>query len=194
MTEPAAPIPAPSDIPAYNEHSIEDVGVENRLSRANGAVWFSRAVTVDHDGNPNWTYFPEETVTFRFEYTVRRPVRDLAFLFRLYLAADEASGRSELIVTDIYEVLSSERAPAGVSAIVLTLPGVKLMPNEFSLYVWLGRCDRTVAYDVLDTNVSLPKLVIKSRSPLARPLRGLVPLSYEIQKLELESRGSGAAL
>jgi len=185
--EPEAPAPVREDIVAYNQESIEEVGVEGRISRATGAVWFSRATALNGDGEPCWTYFQGETVTFRFEYTVRRPVRELAMLFRLYLTADEVSGRSESIVTDIFEVLSSEQVPAGVSAVVLTLPDLKLMPSEYSLYVWLGRRDRTAAYDAIDANVCLPKLVVKSRPTSDRPLRGLVSLSYEIERLKLES-------
>jgi ABC-type polysaccharide/polyol phosphate transport system ATPase subunit len=186
---PPAAVP---DGPVYSGASIEHVGLENRLARTSGAVCFSRAVTVDQEGKSRWTYFQDETVTFRFEYKVRRPVRDLALLFRLYLAADLVSGRSESIVTELFEVLSSGQVEGGTSAVVLTLTDLKLMPNEFSLYAWLGRADRTAAYDTIDDNISLPKLVIESRSPAARPLRGLVPVSYELRKLNLESAAVAA--
>jgi ABC-type polysaccharide/polyol phosphate transport system ATPase subunit len=183
-----------SDSTAFNEKFIEDVGMEDRLSRASGAVRFSRVAALDDDKKPRWTYVQDESVTFRFEYRIRRPVRDLALLFRLNLAADEAGGRPETIVTEIFEILSPGQVPAGTSAIVLTIPALKLMPNEFSLYVWLGRCDRTACYDAIDANVSLPKLAIKSKTPSARPSRGLVPLTYEIRTLELDDPASAPHL
>ena len=187
VLEPEPAGPAPLDIPTYCEESIEDIGVENRLSRSSGAACFSRVTASNEDGKPCWTYFQGESVTFRFEYKIRRPVRELLFLFRLYLAADEVRGRSESIVTDIVETLNSERVKAGVSAVELTLPDLKLMPNELSLYVWLGRCDHTASYDVIDANVSLPKLVIKARATGARRLHGVINMNYEIRKLDLEN-------
>jgi ABC-type polysaccharide/polyol phosphate transport system ATPase subunit len=172
---------------SYSEAAIENVGVVNRLSRSSGSVWFTRVVALDADGKSKWEYFSEDTVRFLVEYEVRRPVRDLAFLFRLNLTADRASGRSESVVTEIFEVLSSEQVQVGMSAITLTIPKLSLMPNEFSMYLWLGRIDCTTAYDTVDENISLPKLVIKARSPSARPLHGLVPISYEIRRSDLES-------
>jgi len=178
-----------SDVLIYNEESIENVGIDNRASRSNGAVLFTRAVALRDDSTIDWNYFQDEAVTFRFEYKIKRPVRDLAFVFRLNLAADPVSGRSETIVSEIFEVLSSKPVNPRESVIELKLPGLKLMPNEFSLYIWIGRCDHTVAYDTIDDNVSLPRLVIKSKNRSSgRPLRGLVPMNYEFEDFEPEGR------
>jgi ABC-type polysaccharide/polyol phosphate transport system ATPase subunit len=186
------PEPAPEPgAPVYSDESIERVGMDDRLSRSNGAVWFTRAVALRDDAKVDWNYFQDETVTLRFEYKIQRPVRDLAFLLRLNLAADPVSGRSETIVTEIFEVLSSVQVSPRTSVIELKLPALKLMPNEYSLYVWIGRRDQSAAYDTLDANVALPKLVIKPKNKISgRPLRGLVPLSYEFKDLTLESEAS----
>jgi len=181
IEEEPPPSSAP-EVPVYAEESIENVGVEDRLSRATGDVWFSTAVALDDSGKCNWSYFQDQSVTFRFGYEVRRPVRDLVLIFRLL----QTSGSSEFIVTERYEILSSERLQAGTSALALTIRGLKLLPNEYSVYVWLGRCDQTVSYDVIDANIALPKLVVKSTTAATQTSRGVAPLSYDIQKLDLE--------
>ncbi len=70
---------------------------------------------------------------------------------------------------------------AGVRGrIDLTLPDLKLMPNNFLLYVCLTRPENAGSYDVLDSNVSLPALVLKSNSANEGRL-GAVTLNYEFQ-------------
>jgi hypothetical protein len=125
---------------------------------------------------------------------VIRPVGDLALLFRLYIAAGGADDPAEVIVSDIFEVLSADPLESGVSASVeLALPDFKLMPNEYSVYVWLGRADRGIAYDAIDKNISLPRLVIKPRVQQKRPLRGILPLGYELRKSGVRETNAVAA-
>jgi hypothetical protein len=107
------------------------------------------------------------------------------------VAADLTNGLSETIVTEVFEVLSPGQVTAGMWAIVLTFPSVKLRPNEFSLYVWVGRSDRSVTYDAIDENVALPRLVINPKPESSgRRTRGLVSVDYEIRKVELDGPAS----
>ena len=77
----------------YNEETIRDVGLADRLGRTSGAVRFIKAVAQD--------------------YEVLAPVQDLGFYFRLYRASDCSLGQE--VVTDLFEVLRSEPVAAGES-------------------------------------------------------------------------------
>src|SRR5262249_28003532 len=117
------------ELPVYNEETIRDVGLTDRLARTSGAVRFTKAVALDQNGLTRWVYAPGDTVTFRFDYEVHRPIPDLAFYFQLYIPADNSAGRQ--IVTDMREVLSANPIEAGkIGRVELTLPDLILMPNE----------------------------------------------------------------
>jgi hypothetical protein len=63
----------------------------------------------------------------------------------------------------------------------LSLQVPDLMPNQYFLYVWLGRTSNVGGYDVVDANVGLPAFVVK---PLAEHVSrgGLVSLAYQAKK------------
>ena len=135
-----AAAPRPPQRPVYSEHSIRDVGLVDRLRRTTGAVRFTKAIAHDECGKLRWTYKPNETVTFRFEYEVFESVPSLALGFWLYLPTEDSTGLH--VVTEICEELHMERLEVGqTGAVELTLPQLTLTPNRLLLYVWLGRGD-----------------------------------------------------
>jgi ABC-type polysaccharide/polyol phosphate transport system ATPase subunit len=181
-------------IAVYNEETIRDIGLADRLARTNGAVRITRAVARDKKGATRWTYQPGETVNFYFEYEIIRPVASLGLGLRLCL--DSAC---EHVVVDVREVISSGALHASQNGVVeLTLPRLTLLSNRFHLYVWLGRADfgniceganSRPNYDVLDSNnVGLPCLIIESEVDHSsdNDLRGVVRIEHEFKKIKPE--------
>jgi hypothetical protein len=125
-------------------------------------------------------------VLFHIEYEAIRPVPDLILLLRLYLPEDVGTGKPLQVVSDIHEVVSVERIEAGQrGTIEITISNLPFTSNEFYVYGWIGRCDRSRCYDVVDQNVALPRLEIKSESS---PMFGvaLVSLDYSVRKTDSE--------
>lgn len=161
------------------EGNVENAGLSDRLRRTNGAARITKVIARDSVGNSRWEFSPGEAATFRFEYKVLERVRDLAFVFRLNIVTEEAG---EVVLTDMREVLSTQPVEAGYAgAIELSLKMSELMPSDYLPYVWLGRVNNAGGYDVIDRNVRLPPLTIKSLNE--QELRfGLVSLAYEARK------------
>jgi hypothetical protein len=175
-TVPATPAPL------YSEKSIRDVGVEDRRMRTMGEVIFTRLVAKDSIGRTRWDYRHGESVSFHIEYEAIKSVRDLIFLLRLYLPEDASTGKPTQIISDINEVVSTERIEAGQhGTIEITISHLPFTSNEFSIYGWIGRCDRSRCYDVVDENVALPRLQIKSDQGTMNGI-GIVSLDYSIHK------------
>jgi hypothetical protein len=166
---------------------VRDSSLADRLKRSSGAVRFTSVVARDSSGLARWEYKHGETANFRFEYEVFEEVLGVAFLFRLYLAEDQC-------VTDIFETVGTAPLPVGHRGIVdLTLPDLKLMPNNFRLYVCLTSPERSRTHDVLDNNVGLPALSVR---PIAADDRrvGAVSLDYGLRTVEAdELAATGAA-
>src|SRR5438132_5534872 len=170
--------------PVYSEESIRDVGVADRLARSTGAVRITRMTARDASNEHRWTYSAGETVVFRAEFEVIRPVSDLVFYFRL--SVDNSGDSEPTIVTDVDEVLSSNPlAPGHVGAIELSFPDLKLMPHRLQPYVWLGRVDFSRSYDVVDKNVDLPAFAVEPKVKSERLHWGVVSLDYQVRKLDL---------
>ena len=160
------------------EFLVRDSNLQDRLKRTSGAIRFTSMVARDSSGLARWEYDHGETVNFRFEYEVFEQVPSVAFLFRLYLGEDQC-------VTDIFETISTVPLEVGHRGVVdLTLPDLKLMPNNFRLYVCFTSPERTRSHDVLDNNVGLRALVIRS---LANDRRlGTVSLDYGLRTVGAE--------
>jgi ABC-type polysaccharide/polyol phosphate transport system ATPase subunit len=175
--------PSPGQL--YSESSIRDVGLADRLARTSGAVRFRTAIARDERGQVRWVYRSGETVTLCFEYEVLKPIPSLALYFGLYRNSDNSIGQE--IVSDAFEVLSTERVMAGqIGTVDITVAKIKLMPGSFYLYVCLGEMDGKKFYDVVDANVGLPAITIESQQT-AGNLRGCVRLDYEIRATDLKA-------
>jgi ABC-type polysaccharide/polyol phosphate transport system ATPase subunit len=171
--------------PIYSEESIRDVGTEDRRSRATGELIFTRLVALAPDGCTCWNYRRGETVVFHLEYEAVRSVPDLILLLRL-LVGDEGAGADMQIVSNIYEVLSSERIEAGRRGTVdITIKNLPFQSAKFSVYGWMGRRDHSRCYDVVDQNVALPALRVEPSSDAGLAV-SLIPLEVLITKSEIQ--------
>jgi ABC-type polysaccharide/polyol phosphate transport system ATPase subunit len=170
-----------SEVPVYSENSIRDVGLFDRLTRTSGAVRFTKAVARDEEGQTRWVYRPGETIAYYFEYEIIEPIQNLSFYFMLYRVSDNSTKQE--IVSDLFEVLSTDSIPAGQTRTIdVTIRNVKLMPGSFYLYVCLGDVNGQNFHDVIDTNVALPATQIKSEQARRRDLYGCLSLDYEVQQ------------
>jgi ABC-type polysaccharide/polyol phosphate transport system ATPase subunit len=169
-----------SEVAVYSENSIRDVGLFDRLTRASGALRFTKAVARDEEGQTRWEYRAGETITYCFEYEIIEPIQGLSFYFMLYRVSDNSMGQE--IVSDLFEVLSTDSIPAGQTRTIdVTIRNMKLMPGSFYLYVCLGDVNGRDWHDVIDTNVALPATQIKGEQT-RRNLYGCLSLDYEVQQ------------
>jgi ABC-type polysaccharide/polyol phosphate transport system ATPase subunit len=191
--KPAVDGPLAGTMTEAGEFVVRDANLEDRFRRTTGAVRFTSVAARDNSGLARWKFEHGETVNFRLEYEVFESVPRLAFLFRLYLADDEAPANSVHYVTDIFETISSVPLEAGHrGAVELKLPGLKLMPNKFRLYLCLVPPERVTSFDVIDKNVELPALVVKPNRPGDRRV-GTVTLDYELHNGGAEDAGAPTA-
>jgi ABC-type polysaccharide/polyol phosphate transport system ATPase subunit len=164
---------------------VRESNLEDRLKRTNGAIRFTSVEARDSSGFARWEYSHGETVSFRFEYEVFEKVPRVAFLFRLYLA-DQASTDGIQCITDIIETINTAPLDIGHHGVIdLTLPSLKLLSNIFRLYVCFISPEQTRSYDVLDSNVQLPSLAVRSHVAVDHRL-GVVSLDYALRNLEAE--------
>jgi ABC-type polysaccharide/polyol phosphate transport system ATPase subunit len=178
--------------PIYSEGSIRDVGIEDRLSRTTGELIFTRLVARDPDGCTRWNYRHGDTVVFHLEYEAVRPVPDLILLLRL-LAGDESTGAEMQVVSSVCDVVSVERIGAGQQGTIdITIRNLPFLSGKLFVYGWLGRCDRSRSYDVVDQNVALPQLEVELD---CAPSFGasLIPLDFSITKSEPQQLNSAPA-
>jgi hypothetical protein len=137
-------------------------------------------VATDPGGSVRWEFQQNETVTFHIEYEVIKSIPNLLLLFRLNLAEDPAAGRPLQVIGEIKEVLSGRPINKGTRhAVKLTLSSLGYLRNRFSLYVCLGPTAGNKFFDVVDSNVALPELVIREE-PAKQPRTGVVALDYTI--------------
>jgi hypothetical protein len=179
----------------YSGVSIRDANLGDRLSRTNGAVRFTKAIVPGAEGHSSWQCKSGGSLKFRFEYEVLETVSDLDFLFRVFLPAN-SFGRPEQIVADVREVLSSGPLyPGATGTFDFEIRDLNLMSKQYSLYIFLGRTDFMVGYDVIDGNIGLPPLVV-TPSQKKESHHGVVSLKYEMRKSEPQAldltSGSGA--
>jgi hypothetical protein len=175
MTTLSAPVK-----PIYREESIRNVGLKDRRERTSGDAIVTKLVATDPAGSVRWEFQQDETVTFHIEYEVIKPIPTLVLLFRLNLAEDLAAGRPLQVIGEIKEVLSDQPVKKGARhAVKLTLSSLGYLRNRFSLYVCLGPTTGNKFFDVVDSNVALPELVIRE-DPARQPRTGVVALDYTI--------------
>jgi ABC-type glutathione transport system ATPase component len=166
--------------PIYREESVRNIGLEDRRERTSGDAIITKLVATDPAGSVRWEFQQDETVTFHIEYEVIKPIPNLALLFRLNLAEDLAAGRPLQVIGEIKEVMSDRPINKGTRhAVKLTLSSLSYLRNRFSLYVCLGPMTGNKFFDVVDSNVALPELVIREE-PAKQPRTGVVALDYTI--------------
>ncbi len=166
--------------------AIKDIGLKGRLARTSGAVRFVKTEVLDGDNQTKWSFSTGETAQFRFEYEVHKPVSDLMFIFRLLAPKDDLGGGEGLIVTNIREIVSRKPLSVGYrGGFEIVLPNLKLRPGDLSLYLHLGSADDRTSFDVVDSNVGVPNLRIKSGSASER--LGLVSLDYRFRSIDVEA-------
>jgi lipopolysaccharide transport system ATP-binding protein len=169
------------------ELELRDTGLPDRLKRTSGAVRFTKVEARDESGVVRWLYHMGETVAFRFEYEALQEVPDLGFLFSLNTNKDELAGVQEVTVTRIRESISPGVVPCNFRGqIEIVLRDLKLRPGQFNLYVCLMNIEGEIFYDVLDVNVDLPKLIIKSDLLNRHDTYGIVSLDHHCHIADVE--------
>lgn len=174
----------PVQQPAYNDVSIRDLNLDSRLLRTDGGgeARFTRIVAQDENGKSKWVFAPGETIVFRFEYETFARISGLSLSLRFLLQRKEL-GDSDFIVAEIRKVLSSTPLEAGhVATVELTLPNLELRPNVFSLYVSLFSENGAAHYDLMESSLGLPDLVIEDDGAPAA-IRGVFSLKHELREV-----------
>jgi len=180
----AADAAAPQRQLAYNENSIRDLSLDVRRARTDGhgEVRFTRIVAQDESGQAKWDFGPGETIVFRFEYETFGKIDGLSLGLR-FILRQKGFGKSDFIVAEITETLSSTPLEAGhVAAVELRLPDLELRPNQFSLYALLTSENGGTHYDLMDEDLGLPQLVIENDGAPSRA-RGVFSLKHQLREV-----------
>jgi homopolymeric O-antigen transport system ATP-binding protein len=152
---------------------LRDAKLADRLHRTTGDVRFSDVACFDETGEANWQIRAGGTLGVRMGITVTAAVPNLVLVLRFRSAI---TGET---ITTIREVVSDAPLAKGDSRTLrFTFPRLALRPGEVSLYLWLGRADDRVAYDVIDENVDLPFIQVFSDEEDRYGREGLVSLDY----------------
>jgi len=153
---------------------LRDAKLSDRLHRTTGEVRFNDIACFDESGEANWQIRAGSTLRLRMGITVAEPVPNLAMVLRFRSAI---TGET---ISTLHEIVSNAPLAKGDSrALELTFPKLSLRPGEVSLYLWLGRTDDRIAYDVIDENVDLPFLQIFSDEVDRYAREGLVSLDCQ---------------
>jgi ABC-type polysaccharide/polyol phosphate transport system ATPase subunit len=165
--------------PVFSEVSIAEVGLDNRLERANGAARFTRFALKDSDGVTRWSFQPGETITFACEYETMTPVSGLAIYVSLNSEKDGVSQK----LTDVLGVASKGPLEANMRGHAeFTVKSAPLRSGIYQIYAGLSDCESVIGYDVIDDNVGLPRLVIEK--PSLKPvdyIAGMVSFTCEFR-------------
>jgi lipopolysaccharide transport system ATP-binding protein len=162
--------------------NVRGVGINDRLNRTTGSVQFTEVKCSNSDGVETWRFHMNETIKLQFTYEIVAPVPDLAFFLQLRSVLDDR------LVTVIREVVSSAPVRSGVTGLIeLELPKLRLRPGELSIYAAMQSLDDTRGFDVVDTNVDLPLLVIAPDGIDKYTSSGVVNLEYKFRNLVTNS-------
>ena len=162
---------------------VRGTGLKDRLNRTSGAIRFTEVLCSDDAGVGTWRFRPGDTVRLRFNYEVQEEVPNLVFHLQLRSAVDRQ------IITALREVVSMAAMERGrTGAIELELPDLRLRPGEILLYAVFQNADDTVAYDVVDTNVDLPLLMVTSDDTDRYARQGVVSIDYRLREIPLKTK------
>jgi lipopolysaccharide transport system ATP-binding protein len=152
---------------------LRDAKLADRLHRTTGEARFSDIACFDETGEANWQIRSGGTLRLRMGVSVVEPIPNLVLVLRFRSAI---SGETISVVREI--VSEGPLAKDESRTLEFTFPRVALRPGEVSLYLWLGRADDRIAYDVIDENVDLPFLQIVSDEADRYAREGLVSFDY----------------
>ena len=136
---------------------------------------FTKVTPLTAKGETSWKFRQDEDIKLRFDYEVIEPVQDMAFILGLRSALENQ------IVSVIRETVSDKPLhPGQTGTIEITLPHIPLRPTELAVRADLMRVDDTIGYDVVDSNVDMPYLVVTSENTDKYALQGVVSLDYRL--------------
>jgi lipopolysaccharide transport system ATP-binding protein len=165
----------------FEPESVKDVNMKDRLNRTTGEVRFRRFEAFDRTGKITWKFKTGETARFEIAYEVMSPVDSLYLIFRILTAGSDLNQIEQQVVANMFVCVSDNPVPAGRNGVIeLVLPDLKLRHGEFPLYVVAGSKDDRVNFDVMDSNVNLPNLIVSSGSGSKADRVGLVSLDHKV--------------
>ena len=163
----------------FEPETVKNSNMKDRLNRTSGEVRFTNFEAFDKNGERSWRVNSGDPVRFRIAYEVLSRVESLYVIFRILTGASSLSVQDQQIVSNISIRVSDEPVKAGKSGVVeVVLPRLMLRRGDFSLYVVAGNRDDSLNYDIIDDNVNLPVLSVRTDSKLKSDRIGLVDLEY----------------
>jgi len=158
-------------------HSINEVGVsiqtymdlmkdfrfsantskKDRMNRTSGNASFQK-LGCYKDGlinESNWTYKADEDIHFAFSCITNEVCDGLTF----YMAFHDSI--TEKIVTNVKTNITPNQLKTGtVVEFKICIPKGNLRPGQYDLYFAIGNTNTTLFYDVIDSNINIPSLLI----------------------------------
>jgi lipopolysaccharide transport system ATP-binding protein len=154
--------PTDDTISTYTEllrepNEVGSANLRDRLNRTSGTVRFTSVSAHDVSGNAKWIFEPGDTIILKLRYEAFEAAPSLGLYFAL---RSTTTGET---ITSVKEPLSLTPLQVGPQPLaIVEFPNCPLRPGQYALYVCLGNQDCSKMYDVVDDNVGLPQLVIRS--------------------------------
>jgi lipopolysaccharide transport system ATP-binding protein len=159
----------------------ETTSKKDRLSRTNGKISFTKAISLHEDGRQNemWTFRYDEPLKFYFECKVNQPCDGLIF----YMALKGVM--TEVIITNLKESITQKLLVEGeIISFQVNIPAKNVRPGQYDLYFAICNMEGTTWYDVIDGNINLPALIITPISDDPHENIGYFTVPYSLENRE----------
>ncbi|MGI8581150.1 MAG: ABC transporter ATP-binding protein [Chitinophagaceae bacterium] len=157
---------------------------KDRLSRTNGKMIFTKAITINNDDSENkiWSFKYNQPVRFRIECIVNEPCDGLTFY--MYIK----SVMSEIVITNLKQTITARQLESReVISFIVTIPSNTIRPGQYDLYFAIGNTSAKIWYDVIDGNVNLPALIVSPSSDDPHENFGTVTIPFTIENIKYSS-------
>jgi lipopolysaccharide transport system ATP-binding protein len=147
----------------FEPESIKQSNLKDRLKRTSGEVRFGKIEAFNDAGQSTWAFSTGETARLQISYEVQKAIESLYVLFRILTPTSDLDVDDQHAITNLWMRVSDDALKAGTNGILeLVLPELKLRSGQFPLYIVAADKADRINYDVIDTNVNLPNLRIKT--------------------------------
>lgn len=151
--------------------------LNDRLDRTTGKVRFDRVEIIKHKAADDaWNFNTEQHIEFKFDCLAFEESDGLLF----YMAIK--SQMSDLIISNFKTVVLGTKISKGqIISFNVSLPGNTLRPGQYNLYFAIADQFSKEWNDVIDENVSMPSLIIRSSKIDSHENTGFCTLPFQFK-------------
>ena len=154
-----------------------DTSKKDRLNRTSGKASFQKLGCYKNGliDTSNWSYRADEDVHFVFNCIINEPCDGLTF----YMAVLDSI--TDKIITNIKTNITPKQLNAKQEIeFKICIPKANLRAGQYNLYFAIGNTNATIWYDVIDSNINIPSLLILPDTDDVHQNVGYFNTSYSI--------------